>query len=60
MKVNLENLDATIEANTIAIRATIILSVKVSYKVNKEWIVDIVEGEEEKQKKSISNNLCSR
>ena len=43
-KVHLENLDATIEANTIGVRATLSVLVKVCYKVNKEWIVDIVEG----------------
>lgn len=46
-KVHLETLDATIEANTIAIRATVSLWTKVSHKVNKEWIVDVVESTEE-------------
>ncbi|MBX9138185.1 MULTISPECIES: SPOCS domain-containing protein [unclassified Clostridium] len=53
-KVHLENLDATIEANTIGVRATLSVLVKVCYKVNKEWIVDIVEGEEEKECKKAS------
>ena len=53
-KVHLENLDATVEANTIGVRATLSVLVKVCYKVNKEWIVDIVEGEEEKECKKAS------
>ncbi|EKY27638.1 SPOCS domain-containing protein [Clostridium celatum] len=53
-KVHLESLDATIEANTIAIRATLSLNVKVCYKINKDWIVDIVENNEEKVSKKAS------
>jgi hypothetical protein len=53
-KVHLENLDATVEANTIGIRATLSVLVKVCYKVNKEWIVDITESEEEKECKKSS------
>ena len=46
-KVNLESLDATIEANTIAVRATLALNIKTLYKVNKEWITEIIEEDEE-------------
>lgn len=46
-KVQLENLDATIEANTIGIRATLSTIFKVCYKIEKEWIVDVIEGTEE-------------
>ena len=53
-KVHLENLDATVEANTIGVRATLSVLVKACYKVNKEWIVDIIEGEEEKECKKAS------
>lgn len=53
-KVHLENLDATIEANTIGVRATLSILAKVCYKVNKEWIVDIQEGTEEKECKKAS------
>ena len=53
-KVHLENLDATVEANTIGLRATLSVLVKACYKVNKEWIVDIIEGEEEKECKKAS------
>lgn len=53
-KVHLENLDATVEANTIGIKATLSVLVKVCYKVNKAWIVDITESEEEKECKKSS------
>ena len=53
-KVHLENLDATIEANTIGVRATLSVLVKVCYKVNKELIVDIIESDEEKECKKAS------
>ena len=49
----LENIDASVEANTIAVRATVITSAKACYKVNKEWIVDIVDcGDEDKVKQA--------
>ena len=44
-KAHLEALDATVEANTIGVRITLSVWAKVSYKVNKEWIIDVVEGE---------------
>ena len=44
-KVQIESIDSTIEANTIGIRITLSAWAKVSYKVNKEWIVDVVESE---------------
>ena len=53
-KVHLENLDATVEANTIGIRATLSILAKVCYKVSREWIVDIAEGTEEKECKKSS------
>ena len=52
--VHLENIDGTVEANTIGIRATLSIATKVCYKVEKEWIVDIEEKEEEKQCKKSS------
>ena len=52
--VHLENIDGTVEANTIGIRATLSIATKVCYKVEKEWIVDIEESEEEKQCKKSS------
>ncbi len=53
-RIELESLDASIEANTIAIKATISACVKVFNKVKKEWIVDIIEGNEEKKEKDCS------
>ncbi|MFL7797620.1 DUF3794 domain-containing protein [Clostridium chauvoei] len=53
-KASLENIDASIEANTIAIRATVAVSAKVCYKINKEWVTDIIEGPEEKKEKKAS------
>ena len=49
-KVQIESIDSTIEANTIGIRITLSAWAKVSYKVNKEWIVDMVESEDNEQK----------
>lgn len=54
VKASLENIDASIEANTIAIRATVITSSKICYKVNKEWVVDIVDSGDEKKEKNSS------
>lgn len=54
VKASLENIDAIIEANTIAIRATVITSSKVCYKVDKEWIVDILDGGDEKKENKAS------
>lgn len=53
-KATIENIDSSIEANTIAIRATVAISAKVCYKVKKEWVVDVVEGPEEKKEKKSS------
>ena len=53
---NLEAIDANIEANTIAVKATISVGVKLSYEVNKQFISDVVEvdGEPKKKKASIT------
>lgn len=53
-KVQLESIDGTVEANTIAIRATLSVSVKVLYNVNKNWIVDVVQDKDEKKEKKAS------
>lgn len=53
-KVHLENLDANVEANTIGVRSTLSISAKVCYKVTREWIVDMVEGVDEKECKKSS------
>ena len=52
--VHLENIDGTVEANTIGIRATLSIATKVCYKVEKEWIVDI---EEVKKKNNVRSHL---
>ena len=52
--VQLENLDATSEANTIGVRATLSVLAKVSYDVNKDWIIDVVANDEEKKSKKCS------
>lgn len=54
VQVRLESLDSIIEANTIAIRATVSLTVKLSYKVNREWIVDVVQVRDEPKVKLAS------
>lgn len=53
-KVQLESIDGTVEANTIAIRATLSVAVKVLYNVNKNWIVDVVQNKDEKKEKKAS------
>lgn len=47
VKSALESLDAIIEANTIAIKASIAIGVKVFYEIKKEFISDVIEGEGE-------------
>ena len=56
VKGNLESIDASIEGNSIAIKATIILSGKILYEMNKEFISDIVEeeGDMPEKKESIT------
>ena len=53
-KVQLECLDTTIEANTIGVRATLSVSVKVSYDISKDWIIDVQCDDEEKKDKKAS------
>ena len=54
VKGTLENIDASIEGNSIAIKATIILSGKVLYEMTKEFISDIVEEEGDMPEKKAS------
>jgi len=54
VKGNLESIDASIEGNSIAIKATIILSGKVLYEIKKEFISDIVEEEGDMPEKKAS------
>lgn len=51
---NLEAIDASIEANTVAVKATISVGAKLSYEVNKEFISDVIELDEEPKKKKAS------
>ena len=51
---NLEAIDASIEANTFAVKATISVGAKLSYEVNKEFISDVIELDEEPKKKKAS------
>lgn len=51
---NLEGIEAALEANTIAIKATISVSAKLSYEVSKEFISDIIEGDGEPKEKKAS------
>lgn len=53
-KVQLESIDGTVEANTIAIRATLSVGVKVLYTIDKNWIVDVVPNKEDKKEKKSS------
>ncbi|NLK94323.1 MAG: DUF3794 domain-containing protein [Clostridiales bacterium] len=50
----LENIEAAIEVNTIAIRGTVSLSVKVCCEEEKEFIEDVIESEEEIKTKKAS------
>ena len=56
--VHLENIDGTVEVNTIGIRATLSIATKVCYKVEKEMIVDIEESEEENNVRSHLWHIC--
>ena len=51
---NLENLDAVIEGNTIAIKAVVTISAKICYEIKKEFISDVVEEDGEKPEKKAS------
>ncbi|OOM74012.1 SPOCS domain-containing protein [Clostridium sp. BL-8] len=53
-KGNLENIDAALEGNSIAIKATIVLSGKILYEMNKEFVTDIIEEEGEIPEKKAS------
>lgn len=51
---DLDSIEAAIEANTIAIKATIIANAKVTYDVNKEFISEIIDGDGEVSNKNSS------
>ena len=48
VKASIENIEASVEGNTIAVRANIMLNAKVSYKSEREWVVDVIEDEQSK------------
>lgn len=50
--VNLENIQSTVEANTIAVKAVIYISAKVKEKIIKQYIKDIEQKDEVKEKTS--------
>ncbi|MGG7176949.1 DUF3794 and LysM peptidoglycan-binding domain-containing protein [Clostridium paraputrificum] len=54
VKCNLEGMDAALEANTIAVKANILIAAKVCYEVNKEFISDVIESEGEGKTKKAS------
>lgn len=54
IRANLENIEATIEGNTIGIKANVLLSGKILYEIKKEFISDIIEEEGEKPEKKAS------
>ncbi|WP_411169023.1 SPOCS domain-containing protein [Clostridium sp. MB05] len=54
IKVTLENIDASIEGNSIAVKANVGLTIKLCYKMNKECVVGVVEGPAEAKDKKAS------
>lgn len=54
IKCDLESIEASIEANTIAIKAAISAYTKVTYNVKKEFVSDVLELEGEPEKKNSS------
>ena len=54
VKCDVESIEANLEANTIAIKTTLSNCIKVCYELNKEFISDAIEGEEDKEGKKAS------
>lgn len=54
VKPYIENIDTNIEGNAISVRATIGLNIKSYYKVNKNYVKDVIEGPEEAKDKKAS------
>lgn len=54
VRATIENIDASIEGNSIAVKVNIILGGKILYEVNKEFICDVEEEEGEKPEKKAS------
>ena len=55
-KVNLENIEASLEANTVAVKALVMVFARVNYITHKEFLVDIIpmEGETPKKRASVT------
>lgn len=54
IKSSLESIDTNIEVNSISVKSTINLFIKVYEKISKEFIKNIIEGEEEVKEKNAS------
>ena len=54
IKSSLENLDTNIEVNSISVKATINLLIKVYEKIKKEYIREVIEGEDDIKEKNAS------
>lgn len=54
IRATIENVDATIEGNSIAVKVNVILSGKIMDEITKEFIYDVVEEEGEKPEKKAS------
>ena len=54
VKPYLENIDTNVEGNAISVRATVGLNIKSYYKINKDYIKDVIEGAEEAKEKKAS------
>lgn len=54
VKANIENMDVAIEANTIAVKATLTMTAKVLFEVKKEFVKDVLEGDGEEVEKKAS------
>jgi LysM repeat protein len=53
-RASLENVEAEIEANTIGVKAIVEVYSRVSYMTNKEFLIDVVQNENEKPVKKAS------
>lgn len=53
-KASLENIDASIEGNAISIRANVNISLKAYYRVNKDYIKEVMKGNSEVKEKQAS------
>lgn len=54
VRSSLENIEAFLESNSISVKATVALSAKVLYEIQKEFISDVIEEEGEQPEKKAS------